>query len=215
MTPMRSGVAMLLVSWLLTGTAVAQVQPPAVIDVVLIHGFRIPNGESWGTVSILLSSGGWRVGDPGGPLASEAQLRLALRALVAVELGGRCTGWLDGATAYPCGFSLRDIDWAGRVEPRYAAIAVDHQSVAAARERADPEVPVEEHASSVPRSPRLDRERFVALHLPADYLGDQGKAFGERLRFEIRALSNVLVPSKFDRSSGLVVLRARLVGERG
>jgi len=211
MTSMQSGVAMLLVSWLLTG--MAQAQTPAVLDVVLIHGFRIPNGDSWGKVSILLSNGGWRVGDPGGPLASQAQLRLVLRALVAVEIGGRCTGWLDGATAYPCGFSVREIDWAGRVEPRYAAIAVDQQSVAAARGLAEPVL--KEHASSVPRSPRLDRERFVALHLPADYLGDQGKAFGESLRFEIRALSNVLVPSKFDRSSGLAVLRARLVGERG
>jgi hypothetical protein len=50
--------------------------------------------------------------------------------------------------------------------------------------------------------------------MPSPYLGDQSRTFGGTLRFDIRALSNVLVPSKFDRSSGRVILRARLSGER-
>ena len=64
------------------------------------------------------------------------------------------------------------------------------------------------------RAPRLDGERFVALRMPLPYLGDKSQALGGTLRFDIRAVSNVLVPSKFDRSSGLVILRARLPGER-
>jgi hypothetical protein len=179
----------------------------------LVHAFRIPSGESWGPVSIDLSAGGWRVGGPGGPLATEGQLRVVLRSLVAAEVGGRCTGWVSGATAYPCGFSLRDIDLAGAVEPRYAAIAVYQESVAATRDNVEVELPADVNAS-VPRLPRIDGERFVALRMPSSYLGDQSRTFGGTLRFDIRALSNVLVPSKFDRSSGLVILRARLSGER-
>lgn len=181
---------------------------------MLVHAFKIPSGESWGPVSIDLSTGGWRVGGAGGPPATEGQLRLVLRSLVAVEVGGRCTGWVSGATAYPCGFSLRDIDWAGAVEPRYAAIAVDQESVAATRKHVEAEIPLDGNASAVPRAPQLDSDGFVALRMPSAYLGDKSRTFGGTLRFELRAVSNVLVPSKFDRASGLVILRARLPGER-
>ena len=200
-----------LCAWLMGCAATAvRAQLPAGPDVVLVHAFRIPGGESWGAVSIDLATGGWRVGGPDGPLAAEGQLRVVLRSLVAAEVGGRCTGWVSGATAYPCGFSLRDIDLAGAVEPRYAAIVVDQQSVAAAREHVEVELPVDTSASAA----RLDSERFVALRMPAAYLGDKSQTLGGTLRFDIRAISNVLVPSKFDHSSGLVILRARPPGER-
>jgi hypothetical protein len=217
MTSKRAVVRGMLCAWL-TGWAAAAVRPQVLAgpDVVLAHAFKIPNGDSWGRISLELSSGGWRLGGPGGPPAGEAQLRLALRTLVAVEVGGRCAGWVDGATAYPCGFSLRDIDWNGTVAQQYAAIAVDQQSVvaAAARELAEVGTPAEPHASAVITVPRVDDERFVALRLPWSYLGDKGDTYGGTLQFDIRALSNVLAPSTFDRGSGLVILRARLPGER-
>jgi len=215
MTFKQAVVRRVLCAWLV-GCATADMRAQVLTgpDIVLVHAFRIPSGESWGPVSIDLSAGGWRVGGPGGPLATEGQLRVVLRSLVAAEVGGRCTGWVSGATAYPCGFSVRDIDLAGAVEPRYAAIAVDQESVAGARERAEVDASRDEQASAVPRSPRLDTERFVGLRMPSSYLGNQSRTFGGTLRFEIRALSNVLAPSMFDRSSGLVILRARLSGER-
>jgi hypothetical protein len=214
MTSKRTVLRGVLCAWLVgCATASVRAQVPAGPDVVLVHAFKVPIGESWGPVSINLSSGGWRVGGPDGPLASDGQLRVVLRSLVVAEVGARCTGWVSGATAYPCGFSLREIDLAGAVEARYAAIAVDEQSVVAARDNVEVDLPADQHAS-VPRSPRLDGERFVGLRMPSAYLGDQSQAFGGTLRFEIRALSNVLVPSKFDRGSGLVILRARLPGER-
>jgi len=210
----RAVVRGVLCAWLVScATTAVRAQVPAGPDVVLVHGFGIPSGESWGTVSIHLATGGWRVGGPDGPLATEGQMRVALRSLVAAEVGARCTGWVSGVTAYPCGFSLRDIDLAGAVEPRYAAIAVDQQSVAAVSEHVEVELPADAN-SSVPRAQRLDGEHFVALRMPPTYLGDKSQAFGGTLSFDIRAISNVLVPSQFDRRSGLVILRARLPGER-
>ena len=97
---------------------------------------------------------------------------------------------------------------------RYAAIAMDQQSVVAARRNAEPDLPQEPATHSMPKPPQVDVERFVALRLPAAYLGAQSQAFAGTLRFEIRAISNAIAPSKFDRGSGLVVLRARLSGER-
>ncbi|MFI4931488.1 MAG: hypothetical protein ACHP83_14695 [Burkholderiales bacterium] len=215
MTSKRAVVRGVLCAWLVgCATASVRAHVPAGPDVVLVHAFRIPDGDSWGRIAIDLSSGSWRVGGPDGPVAGEAQLRQALRALEAVEVGGRCAGWVDGATAYPCGFSLRDIDWAGVVAQRYAAIAVDQQSVVVAAARADVDMTAEQHAALVTASPRADDERFVALRLPWSYLGDKGQTYGGTLQFEIRALSNGLAPSTFDRSSGLIVLRARLLGER-
>jgi len=216
MTSKRAIVRRVICAWLV-GCAAVAVRPQVIAgpDVVLVHAFRIPNGDTWGRISIDLSSGGWRVGGPDGAPASEAQLRMVLRTLVAVEVGGRCAGWVDGATAYPCGFSLREIDWAGTVAQRYAAIAVDQQSVvvAAAREQAEVGLPAERRASSATASPKADDQRFVGLRLPRSYLGDKSHTLGGTLQFEIRALSNALAPSTFDRSSGLVVLRARLAGE--
>jgi hypothetical protein len=216
MTSKRAVVRGVLCAWLVgCATASVRAHVPAGPDVVLVHAFRIPDGDSWGRIAIDLSSGHWRVGGPDGPVAGEAQLRQALRALEAVEVGGRCAGWVDGATAYPCGFSLRDIDWAGVVAQRYAAIAVDQQSVVvAARQHAEVGLSLEPDSSSPSASPRVDDERFVAMRLPMAYLGDKSQTLGGVLQFEIRALSNLLAPSRFEYGSGLVVLRARLLGER-
>src|SRR5262245_10947452 len=95
---------------LIAGGAAAHAQVPTGPEVVLVHGFKIPDGDAWGDVSIDLAAGAWHVGSASGPLASEAQLRWALRSLIGLELGGRCTGWVSGPTAYPCGFSLREVD---------------------------------------------------------------------------------------------------------
>jgi len=198
---------------LIGGGGAAHAQVPTGPDVVLVHAFSIPDGDSWGAVAIGLAAGGWRVGAANGPPASEAQLRSALRSLVAFEVGGRCTGWVSGPTAYPCGFSVRAVDLAGTVPELYAAVAVDQQSVLALRERVDLSVPPARHAS-VPSSPTVDDEHFVALRLPPAYLGDKSETYGGTLQFEIRALSNPLVPSKFNRAGGQVILRANLPGER-
>jgi hypothetical protein len=202
-----------LCAWLAVDAHAADDSLPVALDLVLVHEFKIPSGESWGPVAIVLAAGGWRIGSARGEFASESQLRQVLHGLASVELGGRCSGWFSGPTAYPCGFSLRDIDMAGAVAERYAAIAVDEQSVAAVRESPELEVPAEMHASQ-PLSPRPDAEHFVGLRMPPTYLGDKSQTYGGTLSFEIRALSNVLVRSRFDRNSGLVILRSRLAGQR-
>lgn len=214
MTYSRSCVQAMLGACLIAWSVVAQSQAALQHDTVLVHRFSIPGGESWGSISIDIVPGGWHVGDVEGRLATDVQLRHALRDLVGLEVGGRCTGWFDGLTAYPCGFSLRDVDLASAVSDRYAALAMDWEALSAARELADRGPLPGTHASAPSGSTRLDVQRFVALRMPLAYLGDKRAAFGGKLRFEIRAVSNALVPSLFDLGSGLVILQARLRGER-
>lgn len=47
--------------------------------------------------------------------------------------------------------------------------------------------------------------RFVGVR--ARLSGDHAKAYGKPLRFRLRAVSNALVPSEFQRDSGIVILR--------
>jgi hypothetical protein len=191
----------------------AQPSAPPEPHSVLVHRFSLPPGDAWATVAVKLSIDGWRVGTADGRAASVEQLGLALRDLVGIEIGGRCAGWIDGPTVYPCGFSLRNIDLAGAVAERYAAVAMDWEALNVAREVVANAARPGTQASTVDAPPRLDAERFVALRLPPRYLGDQSAALGGTLRFDLRTITNVHAPSRFDRASGMVVLRSRLRGQ--
>jgi len=94
-------------------------------DGALYHRFTIPARQAWGTVSIALAAQEWRVGSPEDPPASPAQLHAVLGNLGAIEIGGRCAGWVEASTLYPCGFALEALDFAGTVTERYAAINID------------------------------------------------------------------------------------------
>ena len=183
------------------------------IDTVLVHRFSLPHRNDWASVVIRLSAGGWHMGQAQGRSASALQLRIVLRDLVAIEIGARCVGWIDGPTVYPCGFSFRNVDFAGAVAEPYSAIAMDWEALNLARDLAAHGTQPERHASDVAAPRRRDAERFVALRLPPNYLGDQSATLGGTLRFEVRALTNAHAPSNFDRSSGLVILRARPRGD--
>ena len=202
----------LLAAWALVGRCHASEG----LDMVLVHAFRLPPGESWRAVSIHLSPGQWRSGGPNGSTATEFQMKAVLRSLVGIEIGGRCASWIDGETAYACGLSMRNVDLAGVVKQDHVLIAVDQAAVESARANTEVSAPHkgELPASPVARVPRLDVGRFVALHLPTEYLGDQSRAYAGSLRFEIRAMPNAIMPSRFAYDSGLVILRAKLPGER-
>jgi len=185
--------------------------PPQGDDASLFHRFAVPAKVAWGAISIDLAPGGWRVGHLDGPVASEAQLRAVLSRLTMLEVGGRCAGWVEGPTSYPCGFAIDDLDLGGTVEARFAALTT---SWAAPSEAARPDPTLERPL--VPDlgahgliSPVLDIERFVALRAPLRYLGDKSRALGASMQFKFRAVSNALVPSEFDRTSGTVVLRSQ------
>jgi hypothetical protein len=149
--------------------------------------------------SIDLAAGGWRVGAIDGPPANEAQLRLALSALAGLEVGGRCTGWVEGATSYPCGFSLRKVVFAGVVIGEHPAIAmsgsapeIDHSELADRSDR---------QGSAVSGLLRPEMQRLVVVRLLLGEFGDRGSAIGSRIQFEMRTVSNALVPSRFDRAT--------------
>jgi len=191
----------------------AEQRQPSDTDTVLMHRFRLPHGDAWGTVVVSLSAGGWHIGQAQGRLASTHLMRIALRDLVSIEIGARCAGWIDGPTVYPCGLSFRNVDLAGAVADRYTAIAMDWEALKVAHGAAAHGAQPGQHASDVAALPRRDALRFVALRLPPIYLGDQSATLGGTLRFEVRTLSNAQAPSKFDRSSGWVILRARPRGD--
>ena len=174
-------------------------------SVTLVHRFTLPARLAWGTVSISLAPQAWRVGHLDGPVATEAQLRIALGELASIEIGGRCAGWVEGATSYPCGFAVGEIDLAGSVGERFSGVSADWQTPGAQRRLPGTDRP--DFRASGLIAPVLDAPRFVSVRAPLRYLGDKAIAFGGKLDFRIRAVSNALVPSEFDRSSGTVILR--------
>lgn len=177
---------------------------PAYERIVLVHRFTLPQKLAWGKVSIDLAPTAWRVGGVDGPPAHAAQLQGALGALGGVEIGARCTGWVDGPTAYPCGFALREIGFTAQTVERHGGIVMDWtpdpkraQTAARAHPRADMKGLM---------APLPDTQRFVVMHVAPYQLGDPAKAVGRKLEFEVRAVSNPLMPSVFDHASGLVSL---------
>jgi hypothetical protein len=172
--------------------------------IVLVHRFTLPQKLAWGKVSIDLAPAAWRIGSVDGPPAHAAQLQGALVALGGIEIGGRCTGWVDGPTAYPCGFALREIGFTALTVNRHGGIVMDWtpdpkhaQAAIDARQHADMKGLM---------TPLRDTQRFVGMHVAPYQLGDPAKAVGRKLEFEIRAVSNQLMPSLFDHASGLVSL---------
>lgn len=190
----------------------AQTNAPARDEAVsLVHRFTIPGKVAWGPISIELSAGSWRVGRVDGPPATEAQLRAVLSRLTSIEVGGRCAGWVEKATSYPCGFAIAELDLGGAVAERFSGITADWNSAPSEPAQMNPVVQGARDAEPAAHgliSPVLDTERFVSLHAPLRYLGDKSRVLGTRLQFRFRAVTNSLVPSEFDRSSGAVVLRA-------
>lgn len=178
--------------------------------VSLFHRFTVPAKVAWGPISVELAPGNWRVGHLDGPVATEAQLRAVLARLTALEVGGRCAGWVEGPTSYPCGFAIADLDFGGTVEQRFSAITADQQVTidSAQTKPMAGRTPGPDLAAHGLISPVLDVKRFVALRAPLRYLGDKSRALGARMQFRFRAVTNSLVPSEFDRASGAVVLHA-------
>lgn len=177
---------------------------PAYERIVLVHRFTVPQKLAWGKVSIDLAPAAWRVGGVDGPPAHAAQLQGALGALGGVEIGARCTGWVEGPNAYPCGFALRDIGFTAQTVERHGGIVMDWTPNP---QRAQAAIDARPHADMKGlMSPLPDTQRYVGMHVAPRLLGDPAKAVGRKLEFEIRAVSNRLVPSLFDHASGLVAL---------
>lgn len=173
-------------------------------EIVLVHRFAIPPKLAWGKVNVKFAPEVWRVGNPAGRAANAAQLRVVLGALTGIRIGGRCTGWVEGATAYPCGYAVRSLGLDGQVGDRHSGVVMDWtpdpkraQAAIDARPQADMQGLI---------SPLPDTPRFVGLHVPPHQLGNPRQAFGRRLVFEVRAVSNPLAPSAFDLASGQVTL---------
>lgn len=174
--------------------------------VTLVHRFTLPADLAWGSISVGLTPTSWRIGHADGPVATEAQLRAVLANLNGIDIGGRCTGWVDGGTSYPCSFAVTDIDLAGVSSERFGALSADWRSSVEAHSRAPATDHLVIHAPGTIAAV-LDAPRFVAVRIPQPYLGDRAGTFGSKLDFRIRAISNPLVPSRFERDSGAVILR--------
>lgn len=179
---------------------------PAYERIVLVHRFTVPQKLAWGKISIDLTPAAWRVGGVDGPPAHAAQLSGVLGALDGIEIGARCTGWVEGPNAYPCGFALREIGLAAQSVKRSSGIVMDWTPNP---QRAQAAIDARPHADMKGlMAPLPDTQRFVGMHVAPRHLGDTAKAMGAKLEFEIRAVSNRLVPSMFDRASGVVTLCA-------
>ena len=178
------------------------------VPVTLVHRITIASDTSWQANAIALTAGGWHINDADGAVATAGQLLSVVRDVAAIEIGGVCRGWVDGPTSYPCGFAVRKVDLAGLVDEKFESMEFDDGSGAT---RAWTQPRPEDRPSSSGFTATRDRPRFVAVRLPDAYLGNVSGALGGHLRFEVRAVTNQLMPSQFDGGSGLVILRAKAI----
>lgn len=70
-------------------------------------------------ISVDFTPAAWRVGSPGGPAATEAQLKSVFGELQHIIVAGRCIGAAIGARHRPCAFALGNPDFAGIVNPEF------------------------------------------------------------------------------------------------
>jgi Laminin B (Domain IV) len=163
----------------------------------LVARFDLPPAGQWHAVSLPLAPGAWRVGRVEGPPADAARLRTVLSALQSLQVGGHCASQSDEGTSHPCGFTVADLDLAGRATLRAPVGAVDW--------------PLPIDAAELPAPGAM---RPVAVHAPAMFLGDQSKAYGGVLRFRFKAVSNTTKPSRFDSAAGGTVVLHGAPGAR-
>jgi hypothetical protein len=178
------------------------------VPLVLVHRFTIAEPPSWGGVAVDLVPAQWRVGGPDGPAANAWQLQAVLAALIAVEVGGCCSAWAEGLTAYPCGFTLRGFELAGLDVDRGPASASPQASSMPERTGADAFACA---GKDTPTGDGIRREgamRFARIRPWLNNPGHPARALGTTLRFQFRGMVNQLHPSKIDRASGVVILHA-------
>ena len=200
---------------LATAATAATAQGAAAADApiegpTLVATFHLAPGLGWTTVRLDVGVVAWRVGSAAGPLASDEQLRAVLAQLQSVEVGARCTGWVEGATSYPCGF---DVEARRPGAPAFGARRYGLETSAEGRTRTAGRATPQMQAAGL-IAPLPDAEAFVGVRVPAGLIGMvSGTASGTAIDLRVRPLSNPLVPSSFDRASGAVLLRgARVAG---
>ncbi len=189
-------------------TQVPIVLPEMPKGAALYRSFKLPQRQAWGTVLIDLASGGWHLEGVDGPPADVSQLRSVLGQLATVEIGAHCAGWVDGATTYPCGFAIAAVELPGVLSGKQNTVFTDWTASGTTRQRL-PGTDTPEFRASGLIAPVMDAPRFVSVTLPALERIDGHSAASAGLKFKIRAVSNPLVPSQFDRSSAMVILHMR------
>jgi hypothetical protein len=197
----------LLAAWLAGGAGQVAAQEQD-MPLVLVHRFTIAEPPAWSEVTVALTPGPWRVGGPDGPVASAWQLQATLGALIAVEVGGCCSAWVDGATAYPCGFTLSGFELLGLDVDRETASASPHASSLPERTPTDAFACAQQDTKASDGPVRQGAMRFVSIRPWLRSAGDRTRALGTALRFQFRGVVNRLHASKIDRASGVVILRA-------
>ena len=182
----------------LLGTTVAQSG-----DAMELHArFDIAPGQNWATVRI--EAADWHLGSLQGTQATLAQLKALMAGSHLLAVGGRCAGWVEGQTSYPCGFSIEVLKLDSELLMAGPLHAYGWESTLQARERSIAQASPEVRASGL-IAPLPDEAKFVGITLLR--VGTDKNPTESVLSFRIRTLSNPLVPSIFDRTSGSVVLR--------
>ncbi len=197
-TPSHTTVAAALLAVCLLGTPGAWAS-----EGLELHArFDIAPRQAWGAVRITAAD--WHVGSAQGTPATAAELRAVLSGPHSLAVGGRCAGWVDGATTYPCGFAVDSLKLDGRALAAGPLHAFGWESTKEARERSIAKASPEVRAAGL-IAPLPDEAQFVGITVRRP--GDSEGAPAPALSFRIRALSNAMVPSIFERGTGAAVLR--------
>jgi hypothetical protein len=199
--------ATVLAAWLIGGGGQTAAQEQD-MPLVLAHRFTIAESPAWSEVAVELTPEQWRVGGPDGPVASAWQLQIALGGLIAVEVGGCCSAWVDGPTAYPCGFTLSGFELLGLDVDREPASASPAAASMPDRTKTDAFACAQQDTKARGGPMRQGAMRFASIRPWLHNAGDHTGALGTTLRFQFRGVVNHLHASKIDRASGVVILRA-------
>jgi hypothetical protein len=174
-------------------------------DPIELHAlFKLAPGFGWAVVQ--LEAKDWRLGSPGGPVAAPDQVRAALDQPHSLHIGGRCAGWAESATSYPCGVEVDGLVRGDRSLLPYAMRAYGWEITPEVRQRVLSRSSDDLRASPL-ISPLPDAPQWVGVQLRVPRVAEHADRVAT-LSFRIRALSNVFAPSTFERASGSVVLRA-------
>lgn len=111
--------------------------------------FDLAPGQAWSSVQI--AAAGWHLMSAAGTPAALAHLRAVPAGPHSVMIGGRCAGWVDGATVYPCGFAVEAVRLGGQPLAARPLRAFGTQRTPKARARSEAQATNELRAASLRR----------------------------------------------------------------
>lgn len=186
--------------------AAALAAPCRAADDVLVQAFAFAPNQQWTPLKLRWEASDWRVGSRTGPPATAELLRDFLRRLIAVEVGGRCAGWVVETTVYPCAVVLEALPPTGSSSPVLPTLYAAWQPPAGLAAQAQAAAASRQGSNGASPEGALGDMKFVAVRLEARGVDLMQAVRSLTTVFQVRTGANPLRATRFDLDSGEVVL---------